>query len=169
MTTTDATGTLEPMGPSVTVRFVREVAADASRVWGALTTPEQLASWLAQAEFQPSVGAKVRLVWPGQGEVSGEVLECVENEMLEYSWLEQAEQPERSLLRVELEPRGSATTLRLVHSGTSLQDAPGYGAGWQSHLEALDAVLAGGTSSPEQRDARYKELKPAYQAMLTGV
>ncbi len=160
-----ATGTLEPMGPSVTVRFVRHLDAEPAKVWSALTDPAVLRAWLAEAELTPSVGSPVRLVWPDDKVTSGQVLECVEHDTLVYSW---DDQRERSLLRFELEPSGPATTLRLAHSGASPDDAPDFGASWQSHLEALDTVLAGGTSTPQDRDARYQSLRPAYQALLAG-
>jgi uncharacterized protein YndB with AHSA1/START domain len=158
----DATGKLEPMGPSVTVRFTRKVAAPPQAVWDALTEPKLLEAWLAQAEFEASEGGKVHLVWPGQGEMHGSVLTYVPTSELEYSWSEATS----SMLRFELEPDGSGSTLHLIHAGTSPDDAVGFGAGWQSHLEALDTVLAGGTSTSTDRDARYEELKPAYEAML---
>lgn len=158
-----ATGSLEPMGPSIMVRFVRAVAAPPAKVWAALTDPAQLEGWLAPAEFTAQVGARISLGWPGPAPTTGEVLECVANETLEYS-LDLPQ--ERTMLRIELEGRDGATSLRLTHSGTSAEDAPGFGAGWQSRLEALDAVLAGGTSSPQDRDARGRALLPAYEALL---
>jgi uncharacterized protein YndB with AHSA1/START domain len=158
----DATGKLEPMGPSVTVRFTRTVAAPPQAVWEALTEPKLLEAWLAHAEFDAAEGGAVHLVWPGQGEMHGSVLTCVPTSELEYSWNEAS----ASMLRFELAPDGAGSTLQLIHAGASPDDAVGLGAGWQSHLEALDTVLAGGASTPADRDARYEQLKPAYEAML---
>lgn len=160
----DATGTLEPTGPTITVRFERSVSADPETVWAALTEPERLEAWLAAAEFDAAEGGKVHLVWPdGQGEMHGSVTRIVPHAELEYSWNETSGS---SLLRFELEPAAAGSTLRLEHYGTSPDDAAGFGAGWQSHLEALDHVLAGGTSLPADRDARYQALRPAYEALL---
>jgi hypothetical protein len=55
-----------------------------------------------------------------------------------------------------------ASSLRLIHSGASREGGAGFGAGWQSHLEALDVVLAGGTSTPDERNERYEALHPSY-------
>ena len=93
----------------------------------------------------------------------GSVTKIVPHEELEYSWNEQSGS---SLLRFELEPAGDGSTLRLLHFGTAPSDAPGFGAGWQSHLEALDVVLAGDKSAPSDRDARYAELRPDYEGLL---
>jgi uncharacterized protein YndB with AHSA1/START domain len=82
---------------------------------------------------------------------------------LEYSW---SETSGTSLLRFFLEPTAAGSSLLLEHFGTSPEDAPGFGAGWQAHLEALDLVLAGSKSAAADRDARYKELRPAYDGLL---
>jgi uncharacterized protein YndB with AHSA1/START domain len=159
----DATGKLQPTGPTVTVQFERDVAAPPEQVWQALTDPKLIEAWLAEAEFDATVGGKVHFVWPGQGEMHGSVTKCVPHDELEYSWNEATG---ASLLRFELEPARAGSTLRLEHYGTAPHDAPGFGAGWQSHLEALDAVLAGGESAASDRDARYNELKPVYEGLL---
>jgi uncharacterized protein YndB with AHSA1/START domain len=161
-----ATGKLEPTGPTITVRFDRTVAAPPEVVWLALTDPKQIESWLAEAEFEAAEGGKVHLVWPGQGEMHGSVTKCVPHSELEYSWREEASM---SLLRFELEPAGDGSTLRLLHFGTSPEDAPGFGAGWQAHLEALDVVLAGDTAPAATRDARYNELKPDYDTLVASL
>jgi uncharacterized protein YndB with AHSA1/START domain len=158
-----ATGKLEPTGPTVTVRFERTVSASPEEVWAALTDPTLIEGWLAEAEFEPSEGGKVHLVWPGQGEMHGSVTKFVPHRELEYSWREASG---TSLLRFELEPVDDGSTLRLEHMGTSPEDAPGFGAGWQSHLEALDVVLAGDKSAAEERDARYNELRGEYQGLV---
>lgn len=161
----EVTGTLEPTGPTITVRFEREVRATPEQVWAALTEPELLERWLAQAEFEPTVGGRVHLVWPDQGEMHGSITKLNAHEELEYSWNEATGS---SLLQFEIEPAASGATLRLAHFGTSPEDAPGLGAGWQSHLEALDLVLAGTPSDRAARDARVEALKPAYHELLSG-
>jgi uncharacterized protein YndB with AHSA1/START domain len=160
----DATGKLVPTGPTITVRFDRTVSATPEQVWAALTDPSLIEEWLAPAEFDATEGGKVHLVWPdGQGEMHGSVTKFDPHRELEYSWNESTG---TSLLHFELEPSGAGSTLRLEHFGTSPEDAPGFGAGWQSHLEALDVVLAGDTSASADRDARYNELRAEYEGLL---
>ena len=159
----EPTGELVWTGPTVTVRFERTVTAPPEEVWAALTEPTKIERWLAQAEFEAAEGGKVHLVWPDNNEMHGAVTKFNPHRELEYSWHEAAG---ASLLRFELEPTAEGSTLRLEHFGTSPEDAPGFGAGWQSHLEALDAVLAGNTSAATDRDARYTELRPAYDGLL---
>jgi uncharacterized protein YndB with AHSA1/START domain len=119
-----------------------------------------LKGWLAEAEVEGAVGGEVHLVWPGMGEMRGVVQIRDEPSVVEYTW---DESEGSSLVRFEIAPvNDDASTLRLIHSGTSIEGAPGFGAGWQSHLEALDVVLAGGESTPDQRNERYEELQPSY-------
>jgi uncharacterized protein YndB with AHSA1/START domain len=159
-----ATGKLVKTGPTVTVRFERTVTASPEQVWAALTEPDQIESWLTQAEFEAAEGGKVHLVWPDdQGEMHGSVTKYDPHQQLEYSWNESSG---ASLLRFELAPTTGGSVLVLEHFGTSPEEAPGFGAGWQSHLEALDLVLAGTKSAAADRDARYKELRPAYDELL---
>jgi uncharacterized protein YndB with AHSA1/START domain len=157
-----ASGTLVATGGTVTVRFEQTIATSTESLWAAITEPSELARWLAEAELDAQVGGRVHLVWPGQGEMHGVVLVCEPGKVLEYSWTEDT----TSVLRLELEPTAAGVTGRLVHSGTTPKEAPGFGAGWQSHLEALASVLTGGDSTATERDARYEELRPSYDELL---
>ena len=153
-------GKLQLDGESVTLRYDRPVAASPAETWSALVEPSLLKEWLAEAEFDARVGGAVHLVWPGQGEMRGTVQACDVPSVIEYTW---DESDGSSLVRFEVSARGdNETSLRLIHSGASKEGAPGFGAGWQSHLEALDIVLAGGESTGDQRNERYEELHPSY-------
>jgi uncharacterized protein YndB with AHSA1/START domain len=152
--------TLREVDSSVTLQFDRTVNASASATFDALVKPTLLEKWLADAEFDPSVGGVVHLVWPGSGEMNGVVQLFERPSLVAYTW---DEENGSSLVRWEVEPTNDAScTLRLIHSGTKKDDASGFGAGWQSHLEALDAVLAGTSSNAETRNERYEELQPDY-------
>jgi uncharacterized protein YndB with AHSA1/START domain len=160
-----ATGQLKATGSTVTVQFDRSIDAPPEHVWAAITEPRLLGEWLADAELEGIVGGKVQLVWPGQGEMRGVVTVFEPNEVLEYSWNEE----HSSLLRLEVGVTESGSTLRLIHSDATREDATGLGAGWQAHLEALDDVLAGTPSPAASRDARYEELRPEYDRLLDAV
>jgi uncharacterized protein YndB with AHSA1/START domain len=159
-------GQLELVGESVTLRFERDVEAPRAAVWAALVEPSILREWLAEAEIDERVGGAVHLVWPGQGEMRGTITVCDAPSVIEYTW---DESDGASLVRFELSARDDATLFRLIHSGASREGAPGFGAGWQSHFEALDVVLAGGASSAEQRNERYEELQPSYVEAVAGL
>lgn len=153
-------GQIEAVGESVTLRFERRVDAVPTATWSALVSPSVLKEWLALAELEPNVGGDVHLVWPGQGETRGVVQVYDEPSVIEYTW---DECDGSSIVRFEIAPAsGDASTLRLIHSEITREGAAGFGAGWQSHLEALDVVLAGGTSTTEDRNERYEALHPSY-------
>jgi len=152
--------TLQVDGDSVTLRFERTVAAPPSAVWSGLVEPSLLKEWLAEAEFDARVGGAVHLVWPGMGEMHGVVRACDVASLIEYTW-DEAEGT--SVVRWQIAPLDDdRSSLRLIHSDTTKEGAAGFGAGWQSHLEALDVVLAGGRSTPDQRNERYEELHAEY-------
>jgi uncharacterized protein YndB with AHSA1/START domain len=152
--------TLREVDDSISLQFDRTVNASANATFSALVKPTLLEKWLAEAEFEASVGGVVHLVWPGSGEMHGVVERFDSPSLVAYTW---DEENGSSLVRWDVAPIDDAScTLRLTHSGTKRDDASGFGAGWQSHLEALDAVLAGSSSNGEQRNERYEELHPDY-------
>jgi uncharacterized protein YndB with AHSA1/START domain len=156
-------GTLTKDGTAYTVRLELDLPAPPDRVWTALTEPALLEQWLSTAEFDASPGGMVNFVWPGESEMHGVIAEIDPPRRLRYSWFER---DYTSQLAFDVEPAGDASRLTLTHSATSEEDAAGYGAGWQSHLESLEAVLSGEATSKARRDARYQELRPHYDRLL---
>ena len=71
-----------------------------------------------------------------------------------------------SAVRFELRPDGDGTILALDHRGLPPGSIAGYGAGWHSHLDSLDAHLAGGEAD---WTARFQELGPAYAASAKAI
>jgi hypothetical protein len=86
-----------------------------------------------------------------------------EGHSLELTWLEQEQE---SVLRLEIVPRETGCLLVLDHSRLAGAARIGFGAGWQAHLEALDALLSGGPDLDWW--ARYEELRPGYEAREAG-
>ena len=68
-----------------------------------------------------------------------------------------------SHVRFELASDAGGTVLVLEHSLIAPDSAPGIGAGWHSHLDALDALLDGSHQAPRDWSERYEELLPGYQ------
>lgn len=157
-------GTLENHDDGYTVRFEVELPAPPDRVWAALTEPTLIERWLAAATLDPSPGGEVNYFWPGESEMHGVIAEFDPPRRLRYSWFER---DYTSQLAVDVATVGEGTSrLTLTHSATSDEDAAGFGAGWHSHLESLRAVLSDSATSKAVRDARYEELRPAYDELL---
>ncbi|HEX2293146.1 MAG TPA: SRPBCC family protein [Gaiellaceae bacterium] len=155
-------GKLRSEGDRAGVRFERRYEASPEEVWSALTEPERLTRWLANvAEVDLRVGGRFVLVW-NEGDENhrddGRIRALEPGRLLELDWTYPGE-PD-SVARFELRPDGDGTILVLDHRGLPPAAIAGYGAGWHSHLDSLDAHLAG---SEADWDARFEELGPTYE------
>ena len=160
--TTSTQGQLRVDDDRRAVRFERRYDATPTEVWSALTEPERLARWLADAELDLRLGGQfvLRFAPDDDSQVArGEVLALEPERLLELTWLYPGESG--TVVRFELRPDGDGTILVLDHRGLPVEAAAGYGAGWHAHLEALDAQLGNG----EQPDwlSRFRELAPDYE------
>jgi uncharacterized protein YndB with AHSA1/START domain len=145
-------------GERAGVHFERLYDATPEELWSALTEPEQLRGWLADAaRFELEPGGEIELRFAADdGRIThGRVREVVPGRVLEWDWAEDG--PERSIVRFEVVPRDTGCLLVLDHRLVDAEAAPGYGAGWQGHLEALDALLRG--EGAVDHHARYRELR----------
>ena len=159
-------GTLEKDGAGYTVRIVVTLSAAPEAVWAALTDPAQLERWLAAATFDARPDGAVNLVWPGESEMHGVIAEIDPPRRLRYSWFERDYTSQLSFDVAGVVADQSQLTL--THRDASEEDAPGFGAGWHSHLESLAAMLSGEGTSKASRDARYEELRPTYDDLLSA-
>jgi len=115
-------------------------------VWRALTTPEIIAKWWANAaDLRPVVGHRFTIDMDRWGVQQCRVLEVEEGRMLRYTF---SEGMLDSTLTWRLEPEGVGTRLFLVHDGLD-QDSPlgraaldGMGRGWPDVLARIAVVIA---------------------------
>jgi uncharacterized protein YndB with AHSA1/START domain len=129
------------------------------RVWKALTTAELIGRWLMPNDFEPVVGKRFtftsRPIGDWDGIVHCEVLEVVPQRRLVYSWKggtdsnnAQANFASRldSVVTWTLQPEGSGTKLRMVHTGfRSPQNDFAYDAmspGWRRHIGQISEIAA---------------------------
>jgi uncharacterized protein YndB with AHSA1/START domain len=151
-----------PHGRSV--RFERHLDASADEAWAILTQSDQLVRWLlADAVIEPRVGGAVSLRWEGSGEVSGTVSIFDPPRLLEYSWGEAAG---TSIVRFELRPEADGVRLVLDHRELPPSAHAGVGAGWHTHLDSLEALLA---SKDFDFWPRFHELEPAYEERVAAL
>jgi uncharacterized protein YndB with AHSA1/START domain len=141
-----------------TVRFERLLPGPIERVWAYLTESEKRRTWLAGGEMELRVGGQAKLrvnhseltphqetppdkykIYDGGKVVTWTVTSCDEPRLLALRW---GEKPEDSEVTFELEPRGTNVLLRVTHRRLSSRDSMiSVGAGWQTHLGILSAVL----------------------------
>lgn len=161
-------GTLRAEGDRAGVRFERRYDFAPEEVWSALTEPERLQRWLADvAEIDLRIGGRFVLRWnesDGTHADDGKVRALETGRLLELDWTYPGE-PD-SVARFELRPDGNGTILVLDHRGLPPAAIAGYGAGWHSHLDSLEAHLAGGEAD---WSARFVELGPAYERQAAAV
>jgi uncharacterized protein YndB with AHSA1/START domain len=148
------------------VRFERRYDATPAELWSALTEPERLTRWLANvAELELRVGGRFALVWQEDGQrTDGTVLALEPGRLLELGWTYPGE-PD-SAVRFELSADGDGTVLVLDHRGLPPASIAGYGAGWHSHLDSLEAHLQGGEAD---WSARFEELGPGYERRAAAI
>lgn len=132
------------------------IAADAERIFRALTRPEELLRWwAAEGKFRAvAVECDVRPggVWWMQVEGScaaGETVHTVRGiyrrieapRLVEFTWRRDGEQWPESLVRWELEERDGVTTVRVTHSGLTSEAMRQRNAGWPLIVELLAAWM----------------------------
>ncbi len=164
---TDALGALRREDDRMSVRFERLYDATPAELWTALTDPKQIRGWLAEASrFELAIGGEIELRFGDtDAEVTrGRIRELEPGRVLEYDWNYTGETT--SVVRFELVGQEQGTLLVLDHRHLTAEAAPGYGAGWQAHLEALAAPFSGDGDSWWHR---YEELRPAYESVAAAL
>ncbi len=134
-----------------------DIAAPPERVFEALTTPGQLATWWGSDELYRTSDWQVDLRVGGkwsckarnaQGDmtVRGEYLEIRAPTLLVVTWEPGWEDFFRTTIRYELERTPSGTRLKLTHTGFQdrAQSAQGHAEGWTRVLNWLETFMRAG-------------------------
>lgn len=135
-------GQVTLQGDDLRVVFRRRYARPIEKVWAAVTIPERLAAWLAQAEYEPRAGSPIRLEWANGNVMEGKVVAFDAPHTFAWTWPLGGRD---TLVRFDLEADGDGCWLTLTHSNVNA--APGQGAGvrsgWHAHLEGLADAIDG--------------------------
>ena len=126
----------------VVARTTRTFSHPPEAVWRALTDPAMLAQWLAPGRIELSLGGAARLDFADSGTVIDSRVSAYEpGKLIEYSW-SHGEEPPRPV-RWQVEPLASGARLVLTLKTPQGEDAARACAGWEAHLEMLEAALEG--------------------------
>jgi uncharacterized protein YndB with AHSA1/START domain len=156
-------GEVTTTGEARQIVFHRRYRQSVEKVWAALTTPERLADWFAEAQVDLRVGGTIRLNWNnGMHQAEMAITVCDPPRALAWRWTIGERD---TLVRFDLAPDGDGgCALTLTHSGLSLDGARdgGVRAGWHAHLEALPDAIQGRATPWETKVAREQALAGSY-------
>ena len=130
------------------LRFTRTLVHPQTKVWRAVTEPEQLARWFPTTiDGERAAGAPLRFTFPNDmaEPFDGEMLAYEPESAIEFRW-------GPDLVRIELRPVGEGTELTLLDTLEERGKAARDGAGWHTCLDALEAALAGEDEARAQMD-----------------
>jgi uncharacterized protein YndB with AHSA1/START domain len=162
MTGTELLGRLREENGLGVVRVEDVYATDMADLWSAITEPQRLARWIGTVEgdlrLRGRFDAKFTSGWQGTGVV--EI--CDAPRLLRVRTQQPGGEP--TVMEAQLFEEGDATRLVIEERGLPLADYADHGAGWQAHVEDLEAHIDGG--EPGDWAQRWRELSTAYFALI---
>ncbi|MEW5687234.1 MAG: SRPBCC family protein [Pseudomonadota bacterium] len=152
-------------GETVTLVFRRRYARPIEKVWAALTVPERLTDWFAQASVDRlEVGGTIQLYFTGADYRSIARITVFEPlRAIAWTWSE-TDGSKASNVRFDLEPDGDGCRLTLTHSDLPAAESKGVLSGWHAHLEAVEDAADGVFTTWDTLIAREKRASPRYAA-----
>ena len=161
----EALGLVRQTDDGFELTFERRFDRPLEKVWAALTVPERIADWLAEAQVELWVGGAFRLIFPAQNyAMEGRIVELDPPRLIAWTWPH--EKHPDSVVRWELFP--DADGCRLVLTQTRLQrpELPDVAAGWHTHLECLPGGVDG-AATPWTAE-REREIRGMYAGLAAG-
>jgi uncharacterized protein YndB with AHSA1/START domain len=108
-------------------------------------TPRWAAWWGAGSEIDPRPGGKMKIVYPGGTEATGEVIEVSAPRRIAFTYGYASGKlipPGGSRVTIDLEPLGAATRLRLTHEVADEAVGNEHIQGWRYQLSLFANVVA---------------------------
>jgi uncharacterized protein YndB with AHSA1/START domain len=158
-----------------TITFTRRSKHSASRMWKAITEPDEVAAWTeADAEIDLRVGGTYTL-FAGTESAEECVIVRVEPErVLTIVW--GMNRPDAwgdliSVVQWEIQDDGDGCTFTFVHNGCADrgEGEAGLAAGWHGFFDQLDKHLDGETWSTDEARADWERLHAPYDERLNAV
>lgn len=168
---TTPSGTITGEVEAPVVRVERLIGAEIADVWSACTEPERLARWLGAAEGPYAAPGDSARVWMTSETVPADgagfpaiftLLELAEPHLIRFGFSDESD-PD-GVVTITLTAEGDQTQLTLEHTLSTrpgaIDQAAGFGAGWEGFLLRLDTLLRDGVAADD--DGLYEALLPAY-------
>jgi len=138
----DSLGEVRRTEDSYELVFERRLAKPLEKVWAALTVPERLADWLAQAQVDLRVGGRIALYWTDHNyRMIGTIIELDPPRLIAWTWPDEGH-PD-SVVRWELDAEADGCRLRLSQNHLRSPDLLSVAGGWHTHLEGLPGAVDG--------------------------
>ncbi len=150
---------------SVTDQVTVEVLVEASpeTIFPFFTDPEKVVRWKgSSAELDPRPGGIYSVDVTHQALARGEYVEVDPPRRVVFTWGwegDEAVPPGSTTVEITLEPSGSTTLVRLVHSGLPEAKRDLHREGWEHFAARLQIAASGGDPGPDphaERDNRAK-------------
>ncbi|MFL5840761.1 MAG: SRPBCC family protein [Thermoleophilaceae bacterium] len=142
----DRDGRIDIEDGRAVLRYERRYEHPIDEVWEAITRPERLVDWLADAEVELTEGGAIKLTWLNTDEhgntavMTGRITRFEPPRVFEY------EGDIHGRLRWELREDGDATVLKLTNWTPAPEEHRSKtAAGWDIHLDHLADALGGGS------------------------
>lgn len=158
----DALGIVTRTGEAYQVLFERRIAKPVEKVWAAITIPERLADWLADAEVDLWIGGHFRLRFEANGYVmEGRIVALEPLRRLAWTWPD-PDHPD-SVVSFDLEPDGAGCRLTLTQTGLPSEHLRSVTGGWHTHLAGLEGATDGVRTawSQDREDEILKHYAPS--------
>ncbi len=166
-------GTIEKRDGGYVLRYERHLDHPLERVWAALTEPDQLVQWLADADLDLVEGGAFELRWLNTDDegnravMRGTITRLQPVRLIEYSG------DVHGVLRWELRPDGDGSLLTFVNGTPAPEEYRAKVlAGWHTHLDHLADALDGHPVDwmrwGEDHRPRWGELHDRYAARLAS-
>jgi uncharacterized protein YndB with AHSA1/START domain len=155
-------GEVTTTADALQVVFHRHYNKPIEKVWAAVTTPERLADWLAEAEIEMKVGGRIRFNWnSGAHQMEGRVVALDPPHTFAWTWMLDERE---TVVRFDLKADADGCWLTLTHSGLNPKGGSGSGvrAGWHAHLEGIPEAMEGRKTPWETKTAREAAVGAAY-------
>jgi uncharacterized protein YndB with AHSA1/START domain len=168
-------GTLQIRDGVTVLRYERRLSHAVDRVWRALTDPEQLRGWLAEADLEPERGGRVELRWLNTDEEGNSAVARGTVARWEPPRVLELDTDIHGRLRWELAPDGDGATrltFTVEHATLPAEYVTKVRAGWHIHLDHLAAALDGRPVDwsrwNEEHLPRWKGIEARYAAQQTA-
>jgi uncharacterized protein YndB with AHSA1/START domain len=132
---------------------------DIDDLWSALTDPRRLARWIADVDGELRVGGHIHARFTSAWDGPGRIDVCQAPHRLTVTMSPGT--PDQTVIDATLAPEHDKTRLVIEERGIPIRELADHGAGWQAHVEDLNAHLHG--RAPGDWRTRWTALTPIYR------